>query len=53
MPSKTTPTTTRVSWLRIGLMVSGFIALVPLTFIFGLFGFLGGLAFIVLAALAS
>jgi hypothetical protein len=41
------------SWLRIALMVAGILALVPLTIVFGLFGFLGGLFFLLLAALAK
>lgn len=41
------------SWLRIALLVLGVFALVPLTLLFGLYGFLGGLLFLLLAALAS
>jgi hypothetical protein len=43
----------RVSWLRIGLMMLGLFALVPLTLMFGMFGFLGGLFFLLLAAIAT
>jgi hypothetical protein len=43
----------RISWLRIGLLVSGLFALAPLTLLFGLYGFLGGLFFLLLAAMAS
>lgn len=42
-----------ISWLRIALLVIGVLALLPLTFVFGLFGFLGGLFFMLLAALAE
>jgi hypothetical protein len=41
-----------VSWLRVLLLVGGFLALLPLTVVGGLFGFLAGLLFIVLAAFA-
>jgi hypothetical protein len=41
------------SWLRITLLVVGVLALLPLTFLFGLFGFLGGLFFLLLAAFAK
>jgi hypothetical protein len=42
-----------VSWLRIGLLVGAVLALMPLTVRFGLFGFVGGLFFLLLAALAK
>ena len=42
-----------VSWLRIGLMTGGLLAIVPLTIVFGVFGFLAGLFFVLLAALAK
>jgi hypothetical protein len=41
------------SWIRISLMVGGLLALVPLTVLFGLYGFLGGLFFLLLAAIAT
>jgi hypothetical protein len=41
------------SWLRIMLLVVGVLALVPLTILFGLFGFLFGLLFLLLAAFAK
>lgn len=44
--------TTRISWLRVALLVAGVLALLPLTVVFGLYGFLGGLFFLLLAALA-
>lgn len=34
-------------------MVGGVLALLPLTFMFGVFGFLGGLFFLLLAAIAK
>jgi hypothetical protein len=34
-----------ISWVRVALMVGGILALFPLTFLFGMFGFLGGLFF--------
>lgn len=43
----------RVSWLRIGLLVGGVLALLPLTVLFGIFGFLAGVCFLLLAALAN
>lgn len=42
-----------VSGLRIALMVGGVLALIPLTILFGLIGLLGGLFFLLLAALAT
>jgi len=42
-----------VSWLRIAFLVIGVLALVPLTIVFGLFGFLGALFFMLLAAMAK
>jgi hypothetical protein len=41
------------SWLRITLLVVGVLALLPLTIVFGLFGFFGGLFFLLLAAFAT
>jgi hypothetical protein len=43
----------RASWLRIGFLVGGVLALLPLTFLFGIFGFLSALFFLLLAALAK
>jgi hypothetical protein len=42
-----------VSWLRIELLVGGVLALVPLTVLFGIFGFLAALFFLLLAAFAK
>jgi len=42
-----------VSWLRVALLVGGLLALVPLTLLFGLYGFLAGLCFVVLAAVTK
>jgi hypothetical protein len=42
-----------VSWLRVLLLVGGLLALIPLTIVGGLYGFLAGLVFIVLAAFAK
>jgi hypothetical protein len=42
-----------ISLLRIALLVGGVLALIPLTLLFGLFGFLGGLVFLLLAAFAK
>lgn len=42
-----------VSWLRIALMVGGVVALIPLTLLFGVWGFLATLFFLLLAALAK
>jgi hypothetical protein len=42
-----------VSWLRISLMVVGLLALLPLTLLFGLYGFLAALFFLLLAAMAK
>jgi hypothetical protein len=41
------------SWLRITLMVVGVLALLPLTLVFGVLGFVGGLFFLLLAAMAK
>lgn len=49
----TTTTKPATSWLRIALMVVGVLALLPLTMIFGVFGFIGGLFFLLIAALAT
>lgn len=49
----TTTDRPRVSWLRIALLVIGVLALLPLTFMFGLFGFLAALFFLLLAAFAK
>lgn len=43
----------KVSGLRIIMMVGGLLALLPATLLFGLFGFIGVLFFILLAAIAS
>jgi hypothetical protein len=43
----------QVSGLRIVLMVVGLLGLIPLTLLFGVFGFLGGLFFVLLAAMAK
>jgi hypothetical protein len=45
--------TPAVSPLRIVLMVGGLLALIPLTILFGIFGFLAALFFVALAALAK
>jgi hypothetical protein len=42
-----------VSALRIGLMVVGLLALLPLTVLFGIFGFVAALFFVLLAAIAK
>ena len=42
-----------VSLLRVALMVGGVLALIPLTFLFGIFGFVGALFFLILAAFAQ
>ena len=42
-----------VSWLRVLLLVGGVLALLPLTVAFGLFGFIGDLFFMLLAAFAQ
>lgn len=47
------PDRSATSWLRITLMVVGVLALIPLTILFGLVGFLGGLFFLLLAAFAK
>jgi hypothetical protein len=46
-------TTSKTSWLRIALMVAGVLSIIPLTLMFGLFGFVAALFFLVLAAFAS
>jgi len=43
----------RTSWLRILLLVIGVLALLPLTILFGLFGFIGGLFVLLLVAFAQ
>jgi hypothetical protein len=42
-----------VSWLRITLLVVGLLALLWLTLLFGLFGFLTALVFLLVAAFAK
>jgi len=42
-----------VSWLRIGFLVAGVLGLPVLTLLFGGFGFLGALFFLLLAAMAK
>jgi hypothetical protein len=42
-----------VSGLRIVLMVAGLLALLPLTLLFGIFGFVTALFFVLLAAMAK
>lgn len=46
-------TGSRVSWLRVGLMTGGLLLLIPATVLFGIFGFLGILFFLLLAAIAK
>jgi hypothetical protein len=41
------------SMLRVAMMVVGVLAIVPATIFFGVFGFVGALVFIVLAAFAK
>jgi len=41
-----------VSWLRVGLLVVGVLALLPLALLFGIYGFVTACLFILLAALA-
>jgi hypothetical protein len=41
------------SGLRVALMVAGVLAIVPATLFFGVFGFVGAMVFIVLAAFAK
>jgi len=43
----------KTSWLRVALMVGGVLALIPLTLLFGVFGFFAGLFFLLLAAFAK
>jgi hypothetical protein len=52
-PSEAPVRGAKTSPLRIGLMVVGLLAVIPLTIAFGIFGFLGGLCFVVLVALAK
>jgi len=42
-----------VSWLRVGFLVAGVVGLPILTLLFGVFGFIGALFFLLLAALAT
>lgn len=42
-----------VSCLRVVLLVVGILALIPLTLLFGGFGFLAGVLFLILAAFAK
>jgi hypothetical protein len=42
-----------ISLLRIALLVGGVLALIPLTLLFGLFGFLAAVVFLLLAAFAK
>jgi hypothetical protein len=42
-----------ISWLRITLLVVGVLGLIPLTVVFGIFGFVAALFFLLLAALAK
>lgn len=42
-----------VSWLRVALLVLGVLALLPATVLFGGYGFLGVLVFLILAAVAT
>jgi len=50
-PASSGPATT--SFLRIALLVGGLFALIPLTLLFGIFGFFACLFFLLLAAFAS
>jgi len=43
----------QVSYLRVGLMTVAVLALIPLGLLFGVMGFLGGLMFLLLTALAK
>lgn len=42
-----------ISWLRVTLLVVGVLAIVPMTLLFGLYGFIGALFFLLLAAIAK
>jgi hypothetical protein len=44
--------TQQVSWVRVALMVGGVVALLPATVLFGLYGFIAVLFFLLLAAIA-
>lgn len=44
----------RVSWMRISMMVVGIVIVLPaLTLLFGFYGFLGSLFFLLLVAIAT
>lgn len=44
---------TSVSWLRVALVTAGLLSIVPLSLVFGLFGFLAASLFVILAAMAK
>lgn len=46
-------TTAKTSWLRIAFMVAGLLALIPLTLMFGVFGFILAIGFLIVAAVAK